>query len=469
MSASILVVEDDLTLLELIQGALQDEGYYVVSTGSGKDARRAFAIEFFDVCLLDVHLPDANGLDLLAGFRAQRPGCVYVMMTADADVQTAVQSMRNGAYDFVEKPFRIERFCTTVRKAADHASGRETVRRMVQQAVQAEEFIGSSAKIRALLNEADQIARAGTGTAVLIQGETGTGKELIAKRIHAKGPGADAPFFAQSCANFTSTLLEDQLFGHAKGAFTEAHSEQRGLLSLASNGSLFLDEIGEMSVFLQPKILRVIESRKFRRLGDHREEQLDARIIAATNRDLMKMMSSGEFRQDLYYRLAIGILRIPPLRERPEDIPGLLDYYLSYCNTKFNRQVERFTPEAAELLYRYSWPGNVRELRNLLERLAITWSGGSVIDVGHIQPTLNGGYLPGLAAPSPIGEAPAKDEEAKPRMVTLKEIADEHIVSIYSHTGGNKAETARILGISRQTVQKRLADLDHDGRLPILV
>ncbi len=477
MSASILVIEDDLVLAKAIEEVLQSEGYSVRFVPTGEEARKAFAAEIFEVVLLDVNLPDANGLDLLPEFQQARPGSIIVMMTADADVRTAVQSMRRGAYDFVEKPFRLDRFCTTVRKAVEHASGRETVRRMVQRTVEAEEFIGCSAAVKHLLRETDQFARAGNGTTVLIQGETGTGKELIAKRIHANGPNAHAPLFDQNCATLNASLLESHLFGHCRGAFTGAQSDQRGLLSLAQDGTLFLDEIGEMSLALQAKLLRVLETRRFKRLGDHREERLEARIVVATNRDLKAMIEEGKFRKDLYYRLAVVPIEIPPLRARRDDIPLLLEHYRVRFSTKFNRDIRGFTPDAFDFLCSYDWPGNVRELRNLLERLAISWSSGNHIDIHKVRPILDpdgcsadwkqaGEAARVGSSLSPDGFGRVEDEV---RLVSMREIKEEHLLAVYRYTQGNKTETARILGMTRQTVGKMLATLDRAGRLPVLI
>ncbi len=469
MSSSVLVIEDDLPLLEVIESVLRDDGYAVTSASTGREASAQFRREIFDLVLLDVGLPDADGVDLLKRFKAERPLSVIVMMTANAEVKVAVESMRNGAYDFVEKPFRLDRFRTSVRRATDHASGQETVRRMVQQAVASEPFVSKSRSIQELLRQVDQFAKVGRKSMVLIQGETGTGKELIAKRLHALSPRAASPFFAQSCANFTSTLLEDQLFGHSKGAFTEAHSEQRGLLALARDGTLFLDEIGEMPLPLQAKILRVLEERKFTRLGDHQEGSVDAQIILATNRDLKKMISAGEFRRDLYYRLGFVLPPIPPLRERREDILPLLEHYRRLYRAQFGVEIDGFTDSAVELLEQYDWPGNVRELRNLIERLAIIWSGDPFIDVSHVRPYLDPDLITHVDLPrAAIGENGHR-AESTPRLVPLRIVQDEHIVSIYRYAQGNKAEAARILGITRQTVQKRLAQLDREGRLPALV
>ncbi len=474
MSASVLVVEDDVPLLGVIEDVLRDDGYSVAAAPTGREAIDHFKLTGFDLVLCDVGLPDTDGRELLRHFKAERPQIVVVMMTANADIKVAVESMRSGAYDFIEKPFRLDRFRTSVRKAADHAAGQETVRRMVQQTVESEPIIGESSQIRELLRLVDQVARAGGKATVLIQGETGTGKELIAKRLHASGSRAGNPFFAQSCANFTSTLLEDQLFGHSKGAFTEAHNEQRGLLALAKDGTLFLDEIGEMPLQLQAKILRVIDERKFHRLGDHREGLLEAQIVSATNRDLKKMVADGSFRKDLYYRLETVVLEIPPLRQRRDDLPLLLDHYRRANNAQFGVAIEAITGPAMALLLHYGWPGNVRELKNLLERLAITWNGGSLIDVAHVRPFLDddqiSSELEPRALPGENGTAPAApDAAASPRLVKLQLITDEHIISIYRYTQGNKTETARILGITRQTVHKALARLDREGRLPALV
>jgi two-component system response regulator HydG len=473
MSASILVIEDDLVLAKAIEEVLQEEGYSVRSAPTGEEARSAFAAEIFEVVLLDVNLPDANGLDLLPEFRKARADAIIVMMTADADVRTAVQSMRSGAHDFVEKPFRLDRFCTTVRKAVQHASGRETVRRMVQRTVEAEDFIGCSDAAKHLLAETDQIARTGAKATVLILGETGTGKELIAKRIHAHGPNAHAPLFDQNCATLNASLLESHLFGHCRGAFTGAHDDQRGLLSLAQDGTLFLDEIGEMSLALQAKLLRVLEERRFKRLGDHREERFEARIVVATNRNLREMIKEGKFRSDLFYRLSVVPIEIPPLRARRDDIPPLLEHFRTRFSAKFNREIRGFTPQAFDFLCGYDWPGNVRELRNLLERLAISWMGGHYIDIHHVRPILDpDGFSVSrqeASSMAPPSDGAIRNNGNAVRLVPLRVVEEEHILAVYRHTQGNKAETARILGITRQTVQKKLALLDRAGQLPLLI
>lgn len=458
MNERILVVEDDPGIRPMIRELLEDEGYIVSDAGRVREAQLSFDEEPPELVLVDVGLPDGSGLELVEHFRAKDPSVVVIVMTANADVRVAVDSMKSGAYDFIEKPFRVERFRTTVRKALREVNRDRALERMVQGVTRREEFIGKSPAVVELLRAVDQIAREGGVATVLIQGETGTGKDLVAKRLHSGGPRPSSPYFAESCANLSSNLLEDQLFGHSRGAFSDAVSDQKGLMELAGDGTLFLDEIGEMSAELQAKLLRVIENREFLRLGDHRPIRVEARLVTATHRDLRAMVEEGGFRQDLYYRLNIVPIRIPPLRERREDIPALLEHFRTRFNAQYGRSIEGFESGVFETLLGYEWPGNVRQMQNWLEGLAITWAGGARVGLPHLQGLLWGG------APTPPAATPLENQEPggaesgfelhEPRL--LDEVVDEHIWRTYKSCDRNKKRTAEVLGITRQTVQKRL-------------
>ncbi len=395
MAATILIVEDQESLRHFLTRSFAEDGYTVLAAGSIAEAWEKLNQEEADLVLLDIRLPDGLGLTLLDELRQREPDRPVIIMTAYGEIQTAVAAMKAGAYDFITKPFELEEIRVLASKALESARVvRElTHRRRREKERYAQDFVrGTSKAVRAVYEIAEKVAASDT-TSVLIQGESGTGKQVIAHYIHDMGPLAEGPFLEINCAAIPRELLETELFGHEKGAFTDARARKQGLLELADRGSLFLDEIGEMSTNLQVKLLKVLESMSFRRVGGTRDLNVQVRIISATNQDLSKMVAEGRFREDLYYRLMVVPIRMPALRERHEDIPLLAEHYMRQFNQTFRKRFRRVTPSAMALLQDYAWPGNIRELRNLFER-TILLEDGEEIDVHHLKLGVEAGSRP---------------------------------------------------------------------------
>ena len=363
---SLLIADDEANIRTSLQGALSREGYQVEIAASVADARRALK-NAYDFALLDVWFPDGSGLELLESIAAESPGTVVIMMSGHATVDLAVKATKLGAFDFLEKPISLDRLLVLLANASSLVALREENRRLRQ--AWAAPIIGQSAPVQALLRE---IAQAGPSTArVLIRGENGTGKELVAQALHAASPRRDRPFVAVNCSAIPEELIESELFGHERGAFTGATQSRRGRFEEAHGGTLFLDEVGDLSLRAQTKLLRALEEGEFFRVGGNRNIKVDVRVIAATNRDLEKAIREEGFREDLYFRLAVIPLTVPPLRERPEDIPLLVEHFAAQIGVETKGKRKRFAAGAIDLLKRYPFPGNVRELRNLVERLII--------------------------------------------------------------------------------------------------
>ena len=386
MPASILIVDDQESLRHFLGKALEGDGYAVRTAGSIEDGWQRFADQGADLVLLDLRLPDGLGLTLLERLREREPDLPVVMMTAYGEVETAVAAMKSGAHDFLTKPVNLEQLRVISQKALDSTRVlRElTHRRDREKERYAREFVrGRSPAVAAVYEIAEKVAASDT-TSVLIQGESGTGQQVIAHYIHDIGPLGEGPFLEINCAAIPRDLLESELFGHEKGAFTDARARKQGLLELADGGSLFLDEIGEMSMNLQVKLLKVLETMSFRRVGGTRDINVAVRIISATNQDLGKMVKEGTFREDLYYRLMVVPIRMPPLRERREDIPLLVEHYVETFSRAFRKQFRSISPEALQKLAEYRWPGNIRELRNAFER-TILLEDGERVEAHHLN------------------------------------------------------------------------------------
>jgi DNA-binding NtrC family response regulator len=381
MSGSVLIIDDEAGIRESLETLLEMEGYDVETASTGEQGLNRLGQRTFDLILLDLALPDRNGLDILAELRVQDPGVSVIMITAYGTVENAVRAMQSGAVNFVQKPWDNEKLLADVRAAvARHRAEEENIqlKRALKQRYNFEHIIGKS---EAMLKIFDLVAQvAPSRSTVLLQGESGTGKELIAKAIHLNSQRRDRPFVPVNTGSMPPDLLESTLFGHVKGAFTSAIASKKGLFEVADKGTLFLDEIGTMSLDTQSKILRVLQDRKFMHLGGIHELQVDVRIIAATNVDLRQMVREGKFREDLFYRLNVITIDLPPLRQRKEDIPLLVEHFLHKYSQENERELRRITPEALRPLVAYGWPGNVRELENVVERAVVLSSG---IDIGH--------------------------------------------------------------------------------------
>src|SRR5499425_783273 len=390
ISGTVLIIDDEAGIRESLQTLLEMEGYDVETAASGQQGLNRLDQRTFDLILLDLALPDRNGLDLLAELRAQDVSLSVIMITAYGTVENAVRAMQSGAVNFIKKPWDNEKLLADVRAAIARRRAEEEniqLKRALKQRYNFESIVGKSEAMLKIFDLVGQVAP--SRSTVLLQGESGTGKELIAKALHLNSPRRDRPFVPVNTGSMPPDLLESTLFGHVKGAFTSAVASKKGLFEVADRGTLFLDEIGTMGLETQAKILRVLQDRKFMHLGGVQEIQVDVRIIAATNIDLRQMVREGRFREDLFYRLNVITVELPPLRQRKEDIPLLVDFFLKKYAEENSRPTPRITPEALRPLMAYSWPGNVRELENVIER-AVVLSSGPEISVELLPDSLMG-------------------------------------------------------------------------------
>ncbi len=386
MTATILLVDDEKNARNNIGSYLESEGYEVLLAADLKTARKHLTAQEADIVLLDVQLPDGYGPDLLAE-TAQLPfRPPIIMITAHGKIEMAVEAMKNGAHDFIQKPIKFERLEQSIKRAQDIVEMREELnhfRRSQREVL--DSIVINSEIMKKVFTEAQRAAK--HSTSILVSGETGTGKEVLARAIHRMGPRSDKPFIDINCAAVQNTMLESELFGYEAGAFTGAQKRKRGLMEVSDEGILFLDEISSMSSDMQAKVLRALEERSFRRVGSTTSIQVDVQILAASNKNLPDLIEKGEFREDLYYRLKVINIEIPPLREHPEDIPGLAGHFIKTNNPKMGINIENMTPAALDLLKNYSWPGNIRELRNVIER-AMIFCDEATIDVQHLPAEL---------------------------------------------------------------------------------
>ncbi len=389
MTPQLLIVDDESSLLEFLALLFQQEGYRVATAPSVAAARERLARgDGFDLVMCDIHMPDGSGLDLLRELKENHPQSSVIMMTAYTTTKSAIEAMRLGAYDYISKPFDVEEVKVLVQKALEKTRLVEEnvwLRRELEQKYTFANIIGKSRPMQDVFALVERVAR--TSSTVLVHGDSGTGKELIARAIHFASPRAKHRFLSINCGAMPENLLESELFGHERGAFTGALKEKKGLFHDAHRGTLFLDEIGEMTPTMQVKLLRVLQHKVIRKVGGNEEEAVDVRIIAATNRDLGEMIAAGTFREDLYYRIHVIPIRLPALRERREDIPLLVDFFVRKYSEELGTPPKRVSSSALALLESYRWPGNVRELENLVERsLALT--AGSVIEASDLPPSL---------------------------------------------------------------------------------
>jgi DNA-binding NtrC family response regulator len=456
--AKILIVDDEPHTRRVLALNLRQEHHEVTECAGVQEARRTIQAGDFDAILTDQKMPDGDGLQVLAAAAEVDPTVSVVVVTAFATVELAVESMRQGAFDFITKPFQPEVVLAAVRRACEHTQLlRENVllKGRVVRLEGSSEICGAST---AITEVRELIARvAPTGATVLIVGETGTGKELVARAIHKSSPRASQPFMPVNCAAFTETLLESELFGHEKGAFTGADRSRAGLFEAASGGTLFLDEVAEMSPAAQAKLLRVLTDGQVLRVGTTQSRKVDVRLLAATHRDLQERVREGLFRDDLFYRLAVVPINIPPLRERPEDIPALCELFLGKAALDLKRPRQTLEPGALEKLMRYKFPGNVRELQNLIERAAILSAGEGLGPQNFLLPSEGG--APGASGNS--GErSPAALAQLLPEVSDLRgflaELEKELILRTLKATGGAQAEAARRLGLSRSDLGYKL-------------
>ena len=441
-SPVLLVADDDQVARELLAEALGREGYRVRLAAGGEECLRLAVAEPFDMALVDLRMPDLDGLGVLKRLATLQPDLPVVILTAFATIETAIEAVTAGASDYLSKPFRMEEIKIVVRRTLD-------ARRLTRENLQFRQELKAHYGFDTLVGQSHQMAEiyklvarvASLETTVLIQGETGTGKELVARAIHGASARAGRPFVVVDCAALPETLFESEVFGHERGAFTGAFAARRGLLEMSAGGTCLLDEIGELTTPLQAKLLRTLQERTIRRVGGNDPIPVDVRVVAATNRDLRKLAAEGEFRDDLYYRLNVVTITVPPLRERSSDIPLLAQHFLETFAQRTLHPVKRLAPEALALLCAYHWPGNVRELENVIERAVALSSSETLLPDDFPLHLLEGsGRAPRLPAAG----------------MTLEDVKRWYVSKVLEEAGGNKVRAAEVLGIDRRTLYRIL-------------
>ena len=443
---TILIVDDDLSHSIMLRKLISGWGYAVVNVDDGEGAIEEVKKQPFDLILMDIRMIRVSGIEALAAIREFNPAIPVIMMTAYASVETAVDALKKGAYDYLTKPLDFDELKLVMGRAMEHSRLKEEnrlLRESLGKHFDKGNLIGRSLAITKLLETAVQVAP--SEATVLITGESGTGKEMIAGAIHFNSPRREGPFIKINCAAITETLLESEFFGHEKGAFTGADRRKEGKFRQADNGTIFLDEVSEMSVSMQVKLLRVLQEREITRVGGSDVIKVNVRVITATNRDLVAEIQAGRFREDLYYRLNVVTLHVPPLRDRREDIPLLAQHFLEVFSEKNRKTVKGFTPQALDRLLKYNWPGNVRELINAVER-AIVLSRAEYLDETSLSPL----FGESVADAAPTGIVAASE------VLPLDEVEKVTILKTLEQTGGNKSEAARRLGITRRTLHQKL-------------
>jgi two-component system, NtrC family, response regulator HydG len=444
---SVLVVDDDPGHRTMLRTLLGGWGLGVHEADDGDTAIRMVKESPFDLVLMDIRMVRMPGTEALKAIKAHNPAIPVIVMTAYSSVETAVETLKNGAYDYLTKPLDFDELRHAMERAMDHTRLREENRLLKEslgEHFDRRNIIGRSAGMIRILETVGQVAS--SEATVLVFGESGTGKEMIAGAIHYNSPRRQGPFVKINCAAVTETLLESELFGHEKGAFTGAHRRKEGRFRQAHGGSIFLDEVSEMSLAMQVRLLRVLQEREVTRVGGDEAVPVDARVIAATNKDLIQEIQGNRFREDLYYRLNVVSIRIPPLRERREDIPLLAQHFLKQFSANNRKEIKGFTPRAMDLLLRHNWPGNVRELMNAVER-AVVLSRSEFLDRADLS------VIPGPGDEKDAGDAVG---EAPPEGGSLEDLEKAAILKTLAEAGGNKSEAARRLGITRKTLHKKL-------------
>ncbi len=480
----ILVVDDEKLVCWTLEKLLTEEGYHVKTAGTGKEAREIFNTFAPKMVLLDIRLPDANGIDLLEEFKERDDDLVVVMITAYADADSAVKALRLGADDYIGKPFNLDTIKHVVEKTLEKKRLRDEVnylRREFKRKYDFDNLVGNSLAMIQVFKMIKVCAETDAPT-VLILGESGTGKELVARSIHFHSPRKDAPFMEINCAAIPENLLENELFGHEKGAFTDASKAHKGIFAAAEGGTVFLDEIGDMPLSMQAKILKVIDNKRYRRLGGVRDIEANVRIIAATNQNLPELVNEGKFRGDLFFRLNVMTIHLPPLRERKEDIPALVRYFIKRFNEEYGMNVKDVSKEALDCFMKYDWPGNVRELRNTVER-AMMFEQGEYLSISHLSPEIK--RFAEDISPSPQTEeplatrtltrvdhkekhspqAPKKGDEGAGKRYTfllpeegisLEDVERQLIEQALDRFDWNQTKAASCLGLTRDTLRYRM-------------
>src|SRR5512142_513982 len=466
-SIRVLVVDDEPTLLRALEALLRKKGYDVTGLDSPIVATQKLAQEDYDVALLDIKMPQLSGLELLSAVKHRRPEVEVIMMTGHATVETALSAVRAGAYDYLTKPFDdVELVARAVAKAAERKMLFDRNRQLEsalreKEGAQGEGLVGNSAPMREVTRMIEAVAY--SAATVLVTGESGTGKELVARALHARSPRKGHPFVALNCGALTETLLESELFGHVKGAFTGAQRDQKGLFDAADGGTIFLDEIGDIPLATQVRLLRVLQEGEIKRVGAADAVRVDVRVIAATHRDLPKLVKSGKFREDLFYRLNVINIPLPALRERVEDIPLLAHHFLRRYTDRLGKRVKTLSPEAIELLCGYRWPGNVRELENAVER-AVVLCRGEIITPADLPPAVTGRTAP------LVRETPAAGEEsawltlsyAAAKEQALRRFEKSYVEALMRACDNNISAAARKAGMDRSNFKRVLRKYRND-------
>ena len=444
---AILIVDDEASHRLMLRAVLREDGYAVTEAADGAEAVAAVAKEVFDVILLDIRMTTMDGMEALVEIRKLSPHVPVLIMTAYASVKTAVEALKAGAFDYLMKPLDIDELKVLIEKALEHYHLREEniiLKERLGDRFDFSRIIARSAKMRGLVDTLSLVAP--SDATVLIMGESGTGKEVVANAIHHNSPRAGHAFIKVSCAALPETLLESELFGHEKGAFTGALARREGRFQLADGGTIFLDEVGEMSTAVQTKLLRVLQEKEFQPLGGNRTVKVDIRVIAATNRDLEAEIRSGRFREDLYYRLNVVPIVLPPLRERKEDIPSLAEHFFSLYSSKSGKALKGITGKAMDLLVRYDWPGNIRELENCIERAVIMAREAAIVPAD----------LPLVV--QMLSPAEGKESPEIPSGFSISEMEKALIIKTLAEMDGNRTRAAKNLGINRRTLQNKLRE-----------
>ena len=446
--ASLLIADDEKNILSGLKMAFEDEGYTVITAADGNEAWDKLQKNIVDLVITDLRMPGMDGYELLRRISASYPALPVIVLTGHGTIETAVETMRDGAVDFFTKPVDIDKLMLVVKKSITASELKEQNRRLSEELRNLRKekgysrIVGRSQKVQDMMRLIEQVAD--TRATVLVTGESGTGKELVADALVALSSRSDKPFVKVHAAALSSTLLEDELFGHEKGAFTGAVSMKKGRFELADGGTIFLDEIGEIDAATQVKLLRVLQEREFERVGGEKPISVDVRVICATNRNLAEEVKKGNFREDLYYRLNVVRIEVPPLRERKEDIDLLAASFLETFNSEDKRKIEGFTPAARKALFSYSWPGNIRELKNAVES-AVVLARGKLIDRDDL--------------PQQMRESGSGAKITFELPVTLDEAEKRLILETISYARGNKTKAAELLGIGRKTITRRMQEL----------
>jgi DNA-binding NtrC family response regulator len=448
-TGAVLVVDDDADMREMVHDLLKDRGHQVATAGNGPEALKRLGEADYEVVLTDLRMKGMEGIALLSEIKRNFPDVNVVLMTAFGSVETAVEAMKHGASDYLPKPVKKDELIRVVERVMREAALRREVSRLrkeVRKEYSFHHILGKSKPMRAVFDLISRIAESPTN--VLITGESGTGKELVAKAIHYNSDRKEAPFIPVNCAAIPEQLLESELFGHMRGSFTDAKADKRGLFEEAHKGTLFLDEISELPITLQAKLLRAIQEKEIRRIGATKPTSVDVRIIAATNLNLAEEVKAKHFREDLYYRLNVIEVKLPPLRDRREDIPLLVDGFLKKCSEARGKELKGVTEATLAMLMDYVWPGNVRELENVIER-AVTLGRGEKLTPDDLPPGVQ----------CVRGDRQVLEEAAE-KTLPLHEIEKEYIKKILEKTGGNKYQAAQVLGIDRKTLYRKLAEIE---------